>query len=175
MRSALTLAFTLSTAFMTSVATDLTTPRLRALHTSQKAPTSFPFAFTIAPDTDLWLKPAPINGPPTSKPLITINQPTFYTYVPLSKFVRASVTVSFLPEILYDQAGLALLFPRDPSKWIKGGLEWVDNQAKRSVVATTGHSKGADWSVSPPVAGASDAAAGRVRTVVEFEREEEGK
>lgn len=97
----------------------------------------------------------------------------FYTAVPLASFVRASVLVSFLPGILYDQAGLALLFPRDTSKWIKGGLEYVDGETKRGVVVTTGHGKGADWSISPPVAGATDPT-GRVHTVVEFEREEEG-
>ncbi|KAG5650094.1 hypothetical protein H0H81_000790 [Sphagnurus paluster] len=136
-------------------------------------PTSFPFPFTIAPDTDLWLKPAPINGPPTSLPLISTSQPTFYVAVPLASFVRAAVTVSFLPQVLYDQAGLALLFPRDTSKWVKGGLEYVDGVAQRSVVVTTGGGKGADWSVSPPAPGTADAT-GRVRTVVEFEREEEG-
>ncbi|KAF8055196.1 hypothetical protein FPV67DRAFT_1660267 [Lyophyllum atratum] len=158
---------------MSSAAADVSASKLRPHNTSQKPPTSFPFPFTISPNTDLWLKPAPINGPPTSLPLISTSQPTFYTALPLTSFVRASVTLSFLPEILYDQAGLALLFPRDSSKWIKGGLEYVDGAAKRSVVVTTGHGKGADWSVSPPVAGATDPT-GRVHTVVEFEREEEG-
>lgn len=173
MRVALTLSFVLAITIMSSVAADAAASRLRPHNTTQKPPVSFPFPFTIAPDTDLWLKPAPINGPPTSLPLISTSQPTFYAAVPLASFVRASVAVSFLPEILYDQAGLALLFPGDTSKWIKGGLEYVDGEAKRSVVVTTGNGKGADWSVSPPVAGATDPS-GRVHTVVEFEREEEG-
>ncbi|GLB45714.1 putative protein of unknown function (DUF1349) [Lyophyllum shimeji] len=173
MRLNLALAVALTIATMSSAATDTSPPKLRPHNTSQNPPVSFPFAFTIAPNTDLWLKPAPINGPLTSLPLISTSQPTFYTALPLASFVRASVTVSFLPQILYDQAGLVLLFPRDTSKWIKGGLEYVDGQAKRSVVVTTGRGKGADWSVAPPVPGSMDPA-GRVRTVVEFEREEDG-
>ncbi|KAG6872447.1 hypothetical protein C0995_009704 [Termitomyces sp. Mi166 len=146
---------------------------LHAYNTTQSPPTSFPFPFSIAPDTDLWLKPAPIDGPPSSLPLISNSQPTFYASVSLSSLIRATTTISFMPEALYDQAGLVLLFPQDKSKWIKGGLEYTDGIAKRSVVVTTGQDRGADWSVSPPVSGTSDTT-GRVRTVVEFEREEEG-
>lgn len=151
---------------------------LAALHllphnTVQAAPTSFPFNFTIAPNTDLWLKPVPISAPSSAQPLISTSQPTFYSAVHLESFLRASVNVSFLPEQLYDQAGLAILFPKDSNKWIKAGLEYVDEQPKRSVVVATGKGKGADWSVSPPVVGSTDAN-GRVRTTVEFEREEEG-
>ncbi|KAG6897561.1 hypothetical protein C0993_007430, partial [Termitomyces sp. T159_Od127] len=142
-------------------------------NTSQSPPTSFPFLFSVAADTDLWLKPAAIGGPPSSLPLIAGNQPTFYATTSLSSFVRATTTVSFLPEFLYDQAGLVLLFPHDQSKWIKGGLEYVDGISKRSVVVTTGQDHGADWSVSPPIPRTSDDT-GRVRTVVEFEREEDG-
>lgn len=142
-------------------------------NTSQSPPTSFPFLFSVAAETDLWLKPAAIDGSPSSLPLIARNQPTFYAITSLSSFIRATTTISFLPEVLYDQAGLVLLFPSDQSRWIKGGLEYVDGIAKRSVVVTTGKGHGADWSVSPPVSSTSDNI-GRVRTVVEFEREEDG-
>lgn len=143
-------------------------------NTLQSPPSSFPFNFTIPPNTDLWLKPAPIYSPPSTPPLISTSQPTFYSIVNLTSFLSASVHVSFVPTHLYDQAGLVLLYPKDPNKWIKAGLEYVDEQAKRSVVVTTGNGRGADWSVSPPVAKSKDVD-GRVRSVVEFEREEEGK
>ncbi|KAG6819403.1 hypothetical protein H0H93_012133 [Arthromyces matolae] len=146
---------------------------LKPHNTTQGFPTSFPFLLSIEPDTDLWLKPVPLGAPPGAHPHIANNQPTFYAPVSLGSFIRASVTISFVPEVLYDQAGLVLLFPSDSSKWIKGGLEYVDGQAKRSVVVTTGQGRSADWSVSPPVSGAV-VEDGRVRTVVEFEREEAG-
>ncbi|RDB19639.1 hypothetical protein Hypma_013345 [Hypsizygus marmoreus] len=146
---------------------------LQPHNTTQATPTSFPFNFSVPPNTDLWLKPAPIGGPPSSPPLISTSQPTFYTPLRLSSFIRAAVTVSFVPEHLYDQAGLALLFPADSSRWIKAGLEYVDEQAKRSVVVTTGGGEGADWSVAPPVEGSRDVD-GTARTTVEFEREENG-
>ncbi|KAG6908512.1 hypothetical protein DXG01_004364 [Tephrocybe rancida] len=133
-----------------------TSTKLHPHNTSQTSPDTFPFLFSIAPDTDLWLKPAPLRSPPTTLPLISTSQPTFYASVPLSAFIRATATISFLPEVLYDQAGLVLLFPRDSSKWIKGGLEYVDEQAKRSVVVTAGKGSGADWSVAPAVVGTSD-------------------
>ncbi|KAG6851885.1 hypothetical protein C0991_005244, partial [Blastosporella zonata] len=110
---------------------------LHGYNTAQRPPSSFPFNFTIAPNTDLWLKPAPFDAPPSSLPLISISQPTFYVPLHLSNFVHAMATVSFKPEILYDQAGLVLLFPRDENKWIKAGLEFVDGEAKRSTVVTT--------------------------------------
>lgn len=146
--------------------------QLFPLNTSQNPPTSFPFVLGVPPETDLWLKPAAIDGSP-SLPLIARNQPTFYAITSLSSFIRATTTISFRPEVQYDQAGLVLLFPRDQSKWIKGGLEFVDGIAKRSVVVTTGQDHGADWSVSPPVSRTSDNA-GIVPTVVKFEREEDG-
>ncbi|KAF9462798.1 hypothetical protein BDZ94DRAFT_1260364 [Collybia nuda] len=154
----------------------LTLP-LRPYHTSQAAPTSVPFILSVSPDTDLWLKPAPLNGPPGSLPLISKSQPTFYTPIRLATFNRASVTVSFFAEQLYDQAGAILLYPGDTSKWIKAGLEYVDEQAKRSVVVASGGDHGADWSVSPPLASAKDTdpTKGIVRSTVEFEREEGGR
>ncbi|KAH0581553.1 hypothetical protein H2248_011263 [Termitomyces sp. 'cryptogamus'] len=145
-------------------------------NTSQAPPSSFPFPFLIPPNTDLWLKPPPLDGPP-SLPLISKTQPTFYVALSLSSFIRATTTVSFVPEFLYDQAGLVVLFPNDESKskWIKGGLEYTDGIAMRSVVVATGQDRGADWSVSLPVEGTSESdTTGRVRTDVEFEREEEG-
>ncbi|KAH0577948.1 hypothetical protein H2248_007057 [Termitomyces sp. 'cryptogamus'] len=148
---------------------------LRPLNTSQKPPTFFPFTFSIAPDTDLWLKPAPLDKQSRSLPLNLNNQPTFYVSIPLSRFIRATTTISFMPTVHYggDQAGLVILYPDDETKWIKGGLEYADDILKQSVVVTTGQDNGADWSVSPPVSGTTDST-GRVRTVVEFEREEEG-
>ncbi|KAH0582239.1 hypothetical protein H2248_011884 [Termitomyces sp. 'cryptogamus'] len=148
---------------------------LRPLNTSQKPPTFLPFTFSIAPDTDLWLKPAPLDKQSRSLPLNLNNQPTFYVSIPLSRFIRATTTISFMPTLQYggDQAGLVILYPDDETKWIKGGLEYADDILKQSVVVTTGQDNGADWSVSPPVSGTTNST-GRVRTVVECEREEEG-
>ncbi|KAG6828317.1 hypothetical protein H0H92_008380 [Tricholoma furcatifolium] len=148
---------------------------LRAHNTSQRPPTSFPFSFRISPDTDLWLKPVPIGAPPSASPHIANNQPTIYASLPLSSFVRATATISVAPTALYDQTGLVVLYPHDQRRWIKGGIEYVDGLPKRSVVVASGPGASADWSVSPPVSGISDADdSGRVRTIVEFEREETG-
>lgn len=146
---------------------------LKPHNTSQVAPTSFPFILSTPPNTDLWLKPAPLNGPPTSLPNIATSQPTFYTPIRLATLIRASVTVSFDAVQLYDQAGAILLYPADSTKWIKAGLEYVDEQAKRSVVVASGGGHGADWSVSPPLA--ADVGKNIVRSTIVFEREEEGK
>jgi len=132
---------------------------------------SFPYNFTIPPETDLWLKPAPFDAPQNTAGLITHNQPTFYHSIPLAFFVKATVRVSFTPVQLYDQSGLVITFPEDDNKWIKAGIEYVDGEPKRSSVVTTGGGRAADWSVAPPLAGTTIDADGRVRSTIEFERE----
>jgi len=60
-------------------------------------------------------------------------------------------------------------------KWIKAGLEYTGEQTKRSVVISAAGGQGADWSMAPhpsPIAGST--LDGRVRAVVEFEREGAG-
>jgi regulation of enolase protein 1 (concanavalin A-like superfamily) len=100
---------------------------LYAHNTAQQPVKSFPFTLTIPPRTDLWRKP-----PST----FSATQPTFYTPLPLSALASATVKIALTPELLYDQAGIVLLWPQRPERWIKAGVEFVGGALKQSVVAT---------------------------------------
>ncbi|TFK60060.1 hypothetical protein BDN72DRAFT_905297 [Pluteus cervinus] len=119
---------------------------LTPLHTGQSPPTSLPFTLNIPSKTDLWSKPPSTHS---------ANQPTFYHSLPLAKFAGAKVVVKFEPNVLYDQAGIAVLFPKRDSgssvegsrRWIKAGAEYEPTLGglKKSVVVTRDWS---DWSVA---------------------------
>jgi regulation of enolase protein 1 (concanavalin A-like superfamily) len=111
---------------------------LCAHNTAQQPAKSFPFTLTIPPRTDLWRKP-----PST----FSATQPTFYTPLPLSALASATVKIALTPELLYDQAGIVLLWPQRPERWIKAGVEFVGGALKKSVVAT-GVGGWSDWSVA---------------------------
>jgi hypothetical protein len=87
-------------------------PSLIALNTQQAPPTSFPYTLFIPPNTDLWVKPIPFaSSSPAAKPTFAANQPSFVQAIPLKTFRSATATVSFVPNVLYDQAGVVFLFP----------------------------------------------------------------
>lgn len=120
-----------------SLATKPLKLHLKAHNTKQRPPASYPFTFEIAPRTDLWRKP-PITFSDT--------QPTFYTSLRLQDFASASLNFTIAPEILYDQAGIAVLFPGREERWVKAGLEYEPDLGglKKSVVAAREWS---DWNV----------------------------
>jgi uncharacterized protein len=74
----------------------------------------------------------------------------------LSKFVSATVSFRFTPEIQYDQAGIVLsLRPSGeaetteiPPKWIKSGIEFYQGVPRMGTVGTDAWS---DWSIAPVV------------------------
>ncbi|KAI5819218.1 hypothetical protein BZA77DRAFT_166348 [Pyronema omphalodes] len=111
---------------------------LNAHNTDQPPPLSFPFVLQIPAGTDLWRKPPAV---------FSANQPTFYTSLKLSSFASATVKLLLNPEIIYDQAGIVLLWPGRNERWIKAGVEFVDDKLKKSVVAT-GVNGWSDWSVA---------------------------
>ncbi|TFK26635.1 hypothetical protein FA15DRAFT_667106 [Coprinopsis marcescibilis] len=115
---------------------------LKPLNTTQKPPSSFPFTFRIPPRTDLWRKP-----PST----FSASQPTFYTPIILKSLKSATVKIKKIPYVhLYDQAGIALLWPNHPELWIKAGVEFYEEELRRSTVAP-GLGGWSDWSVAAAV------------------------
>ena len=102
------------------------------------------------------------------------------------------MTVSFTWTTIYDQGGLILVFPNKDNpnpdasnagekskhpQWVKAGIEINDGRPWASVVA---RENWADWSLSIPPAGVTDAqpnnegvtGKGSVKAVIEFERHE---
>ncbi|KAI5794042.1 hypothetical protein FPQ18DRAFT_329521 [Pyronema domesticum] len=150
-------AMSTTTAAAAAVVPEITTltHSLSAYNTQQSPPHSFPFDLKIPSGTDLWRKPPAV---------FSANQPTFYTSLKLSSFASATVKLSLNPEIIYDQAGIVLLWPGRKERWIKAGVEFVDNKLKKSVVAT-GVNGWSDWSV----AGESDGK----NVVITMEREKD--
>lgn len=98
------------------------------------------FTITTPPDTDIW------------RPSITADNftaPYLYLACKTAQFQRVAVTVNAQWKTLYDQGGIAIVFPsRDgsPNKWIKIGIEFTDGAPALGVVATDRFS---DWSLSP--------------------------
>lgn len=111
------------------------------LPTDEHGLAKFPIHLTVLPLTDLWRKPLST---------FSENQPTYYVPIPLKRLLRAAVTLQFKPVHLYDQAGIAILWPNHKDRWIKAGIEYVDEQLKKSVVAP-GVGGWSDWSVSGSV------------------------
>ncbi|EAU92576.1 hypothetical protein CC1G_06587 [Coprinopsis cinerea okayama7 len=117
-------------------------PDLNPLNTTQAPPSTFPFTFRIPPRTDLWRKP-----PST----FSANQPTFYTPITLKSLRSATVKIKEMPySQLYDQAGVVFIWAKRPDVWIKFGVEFYEEQLRRSTVAP-GLGGWSDWSVGAPV------------------------
>ena len=109
------------------------------------------FTISAKSSTDAWRKPPSTND---------FNAPTFVpagvkTTGPLSKFKSVSVSFSFTPKVLYDQAGVVLAMrpagsgsAKDsaPPKWVKSGVELFNGTPCMGTVATDSWS---DWSLAP--------------------------
>ncbi|KAI5781261.1 hypothetical protein EDC01DRAFT_666902 [Geopyxis carbonaria] len=141
--------------------------RLTGVNTAESAPKSFPYSLQIPPNTDLWSKPPA---------LFSHSQPSFVSPpIPLHRLASAAVTLRLTPEVLYDQAGIVLLYgrPGDRQQWIKAGVENVPELGglKKSCVATP--AKGwSDWSAVGTVPAGSEV---KVKITREMEVGEEGK
>ncbi|KAK2746073.1 hypothetical protein FQN57_003413 [Myotisia sp. PD_48] len=124
----------------------------RFANTEQKLPSpeelASTFCVTAKASTDIWSKP-----PATHR----FNAPILYKPIPLTSFQRARVRFSARWTTLYDQAGLILVLnPDDGSrrKWIKTGIEFLDNSPH---ISTVTKDRWADWSllsIPPNVTGA---------------------
>ncbi|KAH8895830.1 hypothetical protein GQ53DRAFT_33788 [Thozetella sp. PMI_491] len=137
------------------------------------------FVLKAAPGTDIWRKPPSkdiFNAPTGAPPGVASNRS------PLSAFVSARASVSFLWTEQYDQGGLLLSFRRKgsdpaapPQKWIKTGIEFYNGKPMLSTVSCDAW---ADWSVSPLTTSASDtsatAAAAKTWTTMLIQREQDG-
>ncbi|KAG8905706.1 hypothetical protein FRC01_008264 [Tulasnella sp. 417] len=112
--------------------------------------------------TDLWRKPAT----PTKPPVESDNAPSYLTTIPASSFKAAQVTVNAQWTRLYDQGGLVFYFPSSTGKtaWLKTGIEFYNNRANLSTVATPG-STTSDWGLVPLSA---------TKVTIRVEREEDG-
>ncbi|KAH7324849.1 hypothetical protein B0I35DRAFT_170990 [Stachybotrys elegans] len=108
------------------------------------------FTITAEPGTDMWRKPPStdvFSAPTASEPEAVIHNA-------LNKFVSATVSFKFTPEVQYDQAGIVLaLRPRGaanatgiPPKWIKSGIEFYQGVPRMGTVGTDTWS---DWSIAP--------------------------
>jgi len=117
------------------------------------------FGLTAQPHTDLWRKPASQD---------TSTAPIIFTALRYP-FVSAEVTVSAVWRLEWDQAGLVIfaspppghIVQQDtsdddpppytatlpPSKWVKVGLEYIDNTPHLSSTHAT--ECNADWSLMP--------------------------
>ncbi|KAK2811128.1 hypothetical protein FQN50_002464 [Emmonsiellopsis sp. PD_5] len=95
------------------------------------------FTIKASPSTDIWAKP------PSKLPF---NSPILYKSAPLPSFKRARVHISANWGTLYDQGGLILVLNRADGtrKWIKTGIEFVNNKPHVSTVAKDNW---ADWSL----------------------------
>lgn len=138
----------------------MATPAFKPLNTTQNPPNSFPFTFHIPPRTDLFRKP------PTTD---DASQPTFYVPVVLKSLYSVTLKIKKIPNEshLYDQVGIAFLWANNPAVWFKAGVEYYEEQLRRSVVAP-GFGGWSDWSVSAPVDSNLD-------IVVEAYRGDEGR
>ncbi|KAL0634065.1 hypothetical protein Q9L58_007013 [Maublancomyces gigas] len=114
-------------------------------------PTPFttPLTLTATPVTDLWRKPG----------IIAHTFPSLFASIKLSSFHHARVTFHAPWKTLYDQGGVAFIFPPSkhdqgghPPRWIKAGVEHVGGVPRVSIVAAD---KGSwsDWSVGGPPEG----------------------
>jgi uncharacterized protein len=105
------------------------------------APSELPTDFTISAkaETDLWEKPPSTHS---------FNCPILYQTIKLSSFKKARVVVSAGWKELYDQGGLCVVINKaDGSrKWVKTGIEFVENAPHVSTVATD---RWSDWSLRP--------------------------
>jgi uncharacterized protein len=131
-----------------------------ANYPSGKLPSELPNDFTITAEakTDLWEKPPSTHS---------FSSPILYREIKLASFQKARVAVSARWKELYDQGGLCIIIHKaDGSrKWVKTGIEFVENAPHVSTVATD---RWSDWSLRPmPSVGSSGA-------IIEMAREEDG-
>lgn len=98
---------------------------------SNPAPSELPTDFTISAkaETDLWEKPPSTHS---------FNCPILYQSIQLSSFKKARVAVSADWKDLYDQGGLCIIINKTDGsrKWVKTGIEYVEDAAHISTVAT---------------------------------------
>lgn len=129
-------------------------------HYSNPAPSELPNDFTISAkaNTDLWKKPPSTHS---------FNCPILHQTIKLSAFKSARVAVSAEWKELYDQGGLCIIINKaDGSrKWVKTGVEFVEDAAHVSTVAMD---RWSDWSLRPMPS------AGGMGATVEMAREEDG-
>jgi regulation of enolase protein 1 (concanavalin A-like superfamily) len=106
------------------------------------------FSITATSSTDVWSKPPSTEA---------FNAPILHKTVPLSTFHKARVAVSANWVQLYDQGGLIFVVnsPDGTRKWVKTGIEFVDNTANVSTVAKD---RWADWSLLPIIPAGGHAA-----------------
>lgn len=122
----------------------MSTNSLQSIHYDGKLPhkLSEPFDITCPSHTDVWNKPPSIHS---------FNAPIIYQHLQsLKTFKSAQVTVSASWTDKYDQGGLCMIMnplalgPKQT--WIKTGIEFLNDQAHVSTVATSTWS---DWSLTP--------------------------
>jgi regulation of enolase protein 1 (concanavalin A-like superfamily) len=143
------------------------------LNHSSPVPSPTTKSFTLKPTvpTDIWRKP----GPPL---ITTFNAPLIYKKIPLSRFKRASVTISAAWSTLFDQGGLIFILPGTDSsspstigkvdtKWVKTGIEFYEGEP---FVGTVACDRWADWSLVS--AGIRDVGGGKKGAKLEIERRE---
>jgi regulation of enolase protein 1 (concanavalin A-like superfamily) len=119
---------------------------------------SGPFDIKCNSNTDLWDKPPSTHS---------FSSPIVYQTTNVGSFKSARVTVSAEWKDLYDQGGLALIINSkdSPRRWVKTGIEFLDNEAHISTVAKDNWS---DWSLRPLASKTSTSA------TVELEKHEDG-
>lgn len=127
---------------------------------SNEAPSELPTDFTVRAkaQTDLWEKPPSTHS---------FNCPILYQTLKLSSFKKARVVVSAEWKDLYDQGGLCIIINEadGPRKWVKTGIEFVENAPHISTVATF---KWSDWSLRPMPS------KGGVGATIEMSKEKDG-
>jgi len=121
--------------------------------------TYLPLTIHAPPQTDLWRKPPHTDI--DNAPIYLLSAP-----IDFHRFHTARVTVSANWNTLYDQGGLALFIPdEDITKWVKTGIEFVNEKPFVSTVAT---SRWSDWSLVP----LPESAGGKL--TIQVERETKG-
>ncbi|KAJ9292606.1 hypothetical protein DTO271G3_8578 [Paecilomyces variotii] len=126
-------------------------------NTTEKVPGDgdIPVEFTLkaSPSTDVWSKPPSTNR---------FNAPILYKSARLSSFKRARVALTANWTQQYDQGGLILVIKGqgDAQKWIKTGIEFVDEKPNISTVVKD---RWADWSLLPVPSGGPAATVEMVR------------
>ena len=127
---------------------------------SNAAPSELPTDFTISAkaETDLWEKPPSTHS---------FNCPILYQSIQLSSFKKARVAVSADWKEQYDQGGLCVIInKKDGSrKWVKTGIEYVEDAPHVSAVATD---RWSDWSLRPMPS------LGGVGATIEMSKEKDG-
>jgi uncharacterized protein len=127
---------------------------------SNPAPSELPNDFTISAKakTDLWKKPPSTHS---------FDCPILYQETKLSSFKKARVAVTADWKELYDQGGLCIIINKadGAKKWVKTGIEFVENAPHVSTVVTD---RWSDWSLRPMLS------QGGVGATIEMSRGKDG-